>query len=396
MSVRVETSLLPELERFGAADVSACFSCGNCSAICPLSTEDGAFPRRIIRYAQLGMRDELLASHELWTCFGCAECTATCPREADPAEFMAAARRYAVASYDRTTLARRLATSAVFSVVFIGLLISVLAAFMYTAHRPVDGSTLAFFEFIPAGFIHDLGLGVMGVFGIATVAGLVAMTRRVFRGLRGGSGDAALRGRIPEAVRYSLVTESLAQTRFRRECSEEEEIEPEGRPWYRQRWFVHAATMWGFLGLLGATIADFLLELTGVKPTGTSVPIWYPVRLLGTIAGLLLVYGTSVLIVRRLRHADRSSATSTVSDWSFLWLLWVSGVTGFALELALYLPGAPGWGYAMFLVHVAVAMALVLLAPFGKFAHAIYRPVALVAFRLRARREAAPEHDLAA
>jgi nitrate reductase gamma subunit len=120
------------------------------------------------------------------------------------------------------------------------------------------------------------------------------------------------------------------------------------------------------------------------------------VRLLGTIAGLLLVYGTSVLIVRRLRHADRSSATSTVSDWSFLWLLWVSGVTGFALELALYLPGAPGWGYAMFLVHVAVAMALVLLAPFGKFAHAIYRPVALIAFRLRARREAAPEHDLVA
>ena len=31
----------------------------------------------------------------------------------------------------------------------------------------------------------------------------------------------------------------------------------------------------------------------------------------------------------------------------------------------------------MFLVHVAVAMELVLLAPFTKFAHAIYRPVAL-------------------
>jgi nitrate reductase gamma subunit len=70
-------------------------------------------------------------------------------------------------------------------------------------------------------------------------------------------------------------------------------------------------------------------------------------------------------------------------------------VTGFALELRCT-SRELSWGYAMFLVHVAVAMALVLLAPFGKFAHAIYRPVALVAFRLRARRETASAGDLAA
>jgi nitrate reductase gamma subunit/ferredoxin len=388
MSARVEASLLPELARFGAGDVSACFNCGTCSAVCPLTSEDGAFPRRIIRFAQLGMRDELLASPELWTCFGCAECTASCPRQADPAEFMAAARRYAVASYDRTTLARRLATSPVFSGIFIGLLVAVLAAFMYSAHRPVDGSRLALFEFIPPEFVHDLGIGVMAVFGLATVAGLVAMVRRVFRRR---DEEPRRRGGVGDAVRYAVVTESLAQTRFRRECTEEEAEPP--RPWFLRRWFVHAATMWGFLGLLGATIADFVLGLLGVKPTGTSVPIWYPVRLLGTVAGLLLVYGTTILIWRRLRRSDRSSARSAVSDWSFLWLLWVSGVTGFALELALYLPDAPGWGYGMFLVHVAVAMALVLLAPFGKFAHAIYRPVALAALRLRARARAGSGTD---
>ncbi len=60
-----------------------------------------------------------------------------------------------------------------------------------------------------------------------------------------------------------------------------------------------------------------------------------------------------------------------------LGLLWVTGVTGFVLELALYLPCAPAWGYWVFLLHVAVAMELVLLAPFMKLAHAVYRPVAL-------------------
>lgn len=40
-------------------------------------------------------------------------------------------------------------------------------------------------------------------------------------------------------------------------------------------------------------------------------------------------------------------------------------------------------GYWMFLFHVAVAMELVLLAPFMKLAHVIYRPVALFFYALK-------------
>jgi nitrate reductase gamma subunit len=140
--------------------------------------------------------------------------------------------------------------------------------------------------------------------------------------------------------------------------------------------------MWGFLGLLGATIADYGLELVGIKATGTPVPIWYPVRLLGTVAGAMLIYGTTTLMVDRLRKANRAVRHSSAADWTLLALLWIAGVTGFVLELALYLPQAPAWGYWIFLFHVAVAMELVLLAPFMKFAHAIYRPVALFFYAL--------------
>jgi quinone-modifying oxidoreductase, subunit QmoC len=86
---------------------------------------------------------------------------------------------------------------------------------------------------------------------------------------------------------------------------------------------------------------------------------------------------------RRLQKSDRASQNSTVSDWTFLSMLWLAGASGFILELALYLPQAPSWGYGVFLLHVSVAMALVLLVPFGKFAHVLYRPVALFAIRLR-------------
>ena len=135
--------------------------------------------------------------------------------------------------------------------------------------------------------------------------------------------------------------------------------------------------VWGFLGLLAATVLDYGLDILGIKATGTPVPIWYPVRLLGTVAGLMLVYGTSVMIVDRLRAASASVARSATADWTLLALLWITGVTGFVLELALYLPEPPAWGYWVFLFHVAVAMELVLLAPFMKLAHAVYRPVAL-------------------
>jgi nitrate reductase gamma subunit len=148
-------------------------------------------------------------------------------------------------------------------------------------------------------------------------------------------------------------------------------------PWYRRRWLVHALVVWGFLGLLAATGLDYGLALIGVKETGTPVPLWYPVRLLGTVAGAALVYGATVLIIDRYRRANRSVTASTTADWLLLALLWATAVTGFTIELALYLPSAPVWGYWLFLVHIAVAMELVLLAPFMKLAHAVYRPVAL-------------------
>ena len=66
----------------------------------------------MIRYAQVGMRTELLSSKELWTCDHCGLCSDSCPTEADPGEFMAAARRYAIASYDPTGLAQILYTRA--------------------------------------------------------------------------------------------------------------------------------------------------------------------------------------------------------------------------------------------------------------------------------------------
>jgi ferredoxin len=390
MTTLADVGLYPELQRYGATDMSACFSCGNCTAICPLSENDATFPRRMIRYAQVGMKDALLSSKELWSCYHCGECSDSCPTQADPGEFMAAARRYAIASYDVTGLARLMYLRPAIGTVLALALAAFFALFMYTAAGPMSTESLAIFEFVPAELIHDLGIVVMAIVFIAGLAGVARMARRIgrregvdWRSVAGGRAALARSGR---ALWSAVGRESLGQARYRREC----ETEAEAVPLHRRRWFVHAMVVWGFLGLLAATILDYGLDILGIKATGTPVPIWYPVRLLGTVAGIMMVYGTSVMILDRLRGARSSVARSAPADWTLLVLLWVTGVTGFGLELALYLPEPPSWGYWMFLFHVAVAMELVLLAPFMKLAHAVYRPVALFFLALaREPREAA-------
>ncbi|MFI5261627.1 MAG: 4Fe-4S dicluster domain-containing protein [Candidatus Limnocylindrales bacterium] len=377
MTAQVDVGLLADVQRFGAADVSACFSCGTCTATCPLVTDDATFPRRMIRYAQVGLRDKLLSSKELWTCYACGECSESCPTQAEPGEFMAAARRYAIASYDRTGLARTMYTRP-FVGTFIAVLLAVFfAVFMYAGHGPQGAGPLNLFGFIPEGLIHDMGIGVMVIVFLAGLAGVATMARRLARTgdvtWRSVAGSRAALRRSLGALWNAVAVESMGQRRYRADC----DTDAPRVPWFRRRWFIHAATMWGFLGLLAATILDYGLAIVGIKATGAPVPIWYPVRLLGTVAGLMLVYGATMLIVQRYRGEERSVRHSTAADWTFLALIWITGVTGFAIELALYLPSAPAWGYWVFLFHVAVAMELVLLAPFMKFAHAVYRPVAL-------------------
>ena len=377
MTTLIDPGLLSDIKRYGAADVSACFSCGTCTATCPLVSDDATFPRRMIRYAQVGLRDQLLSSKELWTCYACGECSETCPTQAEPSEFMAAARRYAIAGYDRTGLARTMYTRPVVGTFIAVALAIFFALFMYAAHGPQASGSFEIFRFIPEELIHDLGIGVMVVVFLAGLAGVATMAHRLGRAggvtIRSVVGSRAAVGRSALALWTSLAVESLGQRRYRADC----DADASAQPWFRRRWFIHAATMWGFLGLLAATILDYGLALIGVKATGTPVPIWYPVRLLGTVAGVLLVYGATMLIVQRYRGIERSVRHSSAADWTFLALVWITGVTGFLIELALYLPSPPAWGYWVFLFHVAVAMELVLLAPFMKFAHAVYRPVAL-------------------
>jgi len=385
MSIAVDPTFLHKLERFGAFDVNACFNCGNCTAVCPLSTGNDSFPRKMIRYAQLGDRERLLAYKELWLCYYCGECSDTCPRQAEPGEFMASARRYAIASYEPTGISYMLYTSKLFTTVFMIVLSAFFALLLLMSRGPMlEGAPHLFaidetIGFLPFELIHDTGLILFGVAGLAAVGGVARMVSRLRRTMArtkseeiaGNEKKVGLFTRLTPAVK-NVVAELTAQKRYR-DCEEEAK-----KPWYRGRWFIHMSIMWGFIGLGVATGIDYLLMIVADKAPGQPDPLWWPTRLLGTLAGLLMMYGTSFALVERWRKPDKYASHSLLSDWLFLLLLWIAGLTGFVLEVALYLPAMSTWGYIVFLAHVVVSMEVIVLLPFTKFAHSIYRPVALL------------------
>ncbi len=380
----VNPDFIQEMQAYGAFDITSCFNCGNCTAVCPLSQDDTAFPRKLIRYAHLGLTDKLLQSKDMWMCYYCGECSETCPRQAEPGAFMASLRRYAMARQDVTGLTSRLYKSAWFNGLFMTVIAVILGLFMYGQRLADRGDTTIIEVFnIPFAFIHTLGIVVMSVAALALLVGLVRMgttaldLRNIVRLAQEKKvGFAWMAPAVKEAWKVG-TEEMLAFKRFR-ECDQETE-EKRQVPLLLKPWFLHAATAWGFFGLFAATLLDFLL-----KDPERLVSIVYPTRLLGTVAGLFLMYGTSMILGKRLRGREKSYAHTVFSDWWFLGTLWFIGLTGFLLEIEVYFPSvSQRLRDILFILHVAPAIELVVLVAFTKLAHVFYRPMALLAYNLK-------------
>jgi heterodisulfide reductase subunit C/quinone-modifying oxidoreductase subunit QmoC len=154
MSARVEPDLLLELKEYGDIKVEACFNCGNCTAICPLSSDETPFPRNNIRLLQLGLKDRLLQSPDPWLCYYCGDCSQTCPRGAEPGEAQMTMRRWLTAQYDWTGLARKFYTSLKWEVGSIMLVGAFIVLLFVLFHGPIVTERVELNTFAPAPVIH--------------------------------------------------------------------------------------------------------------------------------------------------------------------------------------------------------------------------------------------------
>ncbi len=80
------------IEEISGQKLSDCYQCGRCTAGCPFAKFMDAPPNQVIRFMQLGLRDETVKSQGPWFCAACLVCQTRCPRGVDIPRLMEAVR----------------------------------------------------------------------------------------------------------------------------------------------------------------------------------------------------------------------------------------------------------------------------------------------------------------
>ncbi len=373
MSSQANPELVLKLKEFGVADAATCFNCGNCTAVCSLSSEDIPFPRKTIRYLQLGLKDRLLQSPEPWMCYYCGDCSQTCPRQANPGEVMMGIRRYLTSLYDWTGVSRLFYTSKIFEVAAILLVAALVGLGFYFFHGPMPTDRVALNVFAPNRVIEILDLIMLAVLTFFLLTNAGRMTLAIMKPAEGGghNGKGGIFG-IPLQVYLREAKEFLLQ------FATQKQFNACGTRSQRIQWINHLLIMTGYCTV-------FLLVVVGIRwfQRDEIYALWNPIRLLGYYATFAILYGTTYAMIGRIKRSKTVYEHSHSSDWVFLIMLWLTTFTGILIHFTRLL-ALPMSTYYLYVIHLMIAVPmLVIEVPFAKWTHQLYRPLVLYLIRVK-------------
>lgn len=342
MSTRVNPNLLKEIKKYGASsDWNACFHCGNCTAVCSLTEERLLFPRKEIRVLQLGLEDKLATSVEPWICYYCGDCSETCPRDANPGELMMSVRRWLTAKYDWTGLAGLFYKS--LPALVIAFVLVAIGVFAIGFVKNWDHEAIMHFG-------HSLEFWlIIGVFSLILLPNILRMF--YFTVIKAkvnapfGSYIAAI---------FNLFVHMFTQAKTLK-CDKQ-----------TVRWLEHLLVVIGYLGLLVITV---FLDWFG---TENQIIIY-----LGYVTGGLVFVFTFLLMLSRISKSRELNKYSQPTDWFFIIWLFSMGLTAFLVRVFID-TGLLANHFWLYMVHLMVlAQWGILLVPFGKWTHFLYRSFAV-------------------
>lgn len=343
--MKVNTNFIKEVKRYGAFDISACFNCGNCTAVCPLSQEDSSFPRKMIRYAQIGAEREIESSLEPWLCYYCGECSDTCPRQAYPGEFMMSLRRYLIAKYDATGL------SAFFY--RFAWVQNILTAGIFAA-------SLAFFMSYRGDF-QELAAKIELAFPVYVTLAIAAYVFTFYKKTVLDKAKKLLLSFNFSNIKETLI-HGLTQKNFSG-CSETD--------W--TRWIAHLLVMSGY------TLTLIISNLHLLEPLKVHYSITDFRTILVFYAAFAILFGGFVMMFRRVIKKAQSSSFSHSTDWLFVIMLFLIGFTTLSTHTANIALGPESKIVELlYKINIAVEMAwIIVIVPFTKWIHIFFRPIAV-------------------
>lgn len=346
--MKVNPKLGNELMKYGAADFKACFNCGNCTATCELSTKDSSFPREMVRYSVLGLEDEIKGSLKPWLCYYCGECSSECPRQANPGELMMSLRRWLTSKYDWTGFSGLLYKS--FAVTFFALLSVAAGVFAFSYYENFELEKIMHF-----GHYFEM-LAVATVFAFILTPNLIRMWWFVI---------AKPKVKVTLKQYLNSAKELLIHmfTQKRALGCDDNQV----------RWFEHMILVFGYLLLLFTTVF-----LDWFSATNKFIVV------LGYVESVIIFIITFHFVLGRIQKNKEISKFSQPSDWLFVIWLFFMGFTAFFVRLFidLSLIETNIWIY-LFHLMILVQWA-VIIVPFGKWSHFLYRSFAMYFDSLKA------------
>jgi quinone-modifying oxidoreductase subunit QmoC len=147
----------------------------------------------------------------------------------------------------------------------------------------------------------------------------------------------------------------------------------------------HLPLLLSFLGLFVVTNYAFIVkDFIGMAYPSLHAPIsmMNPVKILANICAIALIVGVGILWSNRSQMEAEQGVSGTFYDWFLIWEIMAVGVTGLVAELS-RLAGFGFPAYLFYYLHLVSVMMLFLYMPYTKFAHMVYRTVAMAFERYR-------------
>ncbi len=357
--MEVDLEFVRSIKKAGGNDLKKCYQCATCSSVCTLSPAEKPFPRKEMLLAGWGQSKKLVRDPDIWLCYQCNDCSTYCPRDAKPGNVLAAIRSYIYQHYSVPSfMGKALANPKALPLLFL-LPMTIIGALVMAATGgdfSFIKEDVVFAKFFPLFWIDFLFIPVTTIAAVCTLTGLW----RFWNALQTPSLKTVGAGFVAGLI--SVVKDILTHGSFY-ECDEN-----------KSRGWTHLLLFYGFCGAAVTTGLVFaglyLFDLPNPVPLGN------PIKWIGNAAAVAGITGITALIVRRWTNGDKVGANG-YQNWLFLIVVWLVFVTGFLAQV-LRLADLAIPAYSVYYVHLVTVFFLFLYAPYSKFAHMLYRTVALV------------------
>jgi quinone-modifying oxidoreductase subunit QmoC len=321
--------------------------------------------------AAWGMKDRLMADPHIWTCHQCGDCTLSCPRGVKPGEVLSALRLEQITHYSKPGVLARwmqkpafLPVAVLFPALVIAIILTVAGTFSIP-EGPVNYS-----KFFPHGWLNGSFTALFALSTIGAVTGLRKFWKNMINASKSDAGretdppknQTKAWGNGSTITRLLVVLGRIMKHKDFNSCEEQ-----------KSRSLSHFLVFWGFILLLFVTFFAILSTLFFEYP----LDLLNPIKIAGNIGGIMLIAGSSLMILNRF--LKRKNLQSTYADWFFLISFWLLSISGMLVEGARFHEWR--FAYHMYFFHLIMVWIIILYFPYTKFAHFLYRTIALIFIR---------------